>query len=51
MENLERCKVWFLELIYLEVRPPRKDLDEFRCIINEFIVFNTKSFVDDGSKT
>lgn len=51
VKNLESSKVWFLELIHLELRPPRKDFDELGCVIYEYIVFSTESLVDDGSKT
>lgn len=51
MKDLESGKIWFLELIYLECRPPRKDFDKFRSIVHEFVVFSTESFIDDGSET
>ena len=51
MKNLESGEIWFLKLIYLECRSPRKDFDKFRSIVDEFVIFSAESFVDDGSKT
>lgn len=51
MKNLKSSEVWFLELIYFECRPPRKDFDELRSIVDESFVFSAESLIDDGSKT
>jgi hypothetical protein len=51
MKNLKGGKVWFLEMVYLKHRTPWEGFDQFRRIVDEFIIFGTESLVDDGGET